>query len=110
MGLERGYSPHSHLKMWTKTTFSVPTVKDPEELIMRRVSLSVFSELMKPHKYIQENLKKYEEIPDLFFLGFTRRNNDTYLLAMLEWKVTPDAIVKTLDAMSEIVERYEEER
>ncbi|MCK4310496.1 MAG: hypothetical protein KAV48_06500 [Methanomicrobia archaeon] len=62
---------------------------------------------MKPHKYINEAFKEYGNISDLFFLGFTKRGKNKYLLAMLEWGVKPDTLAETLDAMSGIIEKYE---
>lgn len=95
-----GAPDEPHVEIWTKTNANVSCVEDPYKKILRiRI-------LRKPDTYIQEDLKAYGEIEHLLSLGFTRRGKDTYLLAMLDLDTNPDALAKTLDAMSEIVERY----
>jgi hypothetical protein len=92
--------PESHLEIWTKTKADVSYIRDPYRKILRK--------LHKPHKYIEEDLKEYgENISDLFFLSFTKRGKDKYLLAMLDWDTKPYVLSKVLDAMSEIVEKYD---
>jgi hypothetical protein len=97
-----GAPDEPHMEIWTKITATVPCIEDPYKKILRI--------LRKPDTYIQENIKEYGgNISDLLFLGFTKRDNDTYLLAMLDVDTTAYILTKMLDIMSEIVERYEKE-
>jgi len=95
-----GVPDEPHVEVWTKITATVSCIEDPYKKILRI--------LRKPDTYIQEDLKAYGgNISYLLFLGFTKRDNDTYLLAMLDVDTTSYILAKTLDAMSEIIEKYE---
>jgi hypothetical protein len=99
--------PKSHLDVYIKTKANISYNEDPYRVVIRKYTGS-FGEFIKPHKYIDEDLKEYgESISDLFFLGFTKRGKETYLLAMLEWNTKAYVLAKILDVMSEIVEKYE---
>jgi|GEM_PF-3066168 len=101
--------PKSHLELWIKlSTTNVFFIEDPYQRVLQKYTGSL-GEFMKPHRYIQEDLKEYgKNVSDLLFLGFTKRGKDKYLLAMLEWDTKPYVIAKVLDIMIEIVEKYEE--
>ncbi len=101
----RGF-PKSHLELWVLTTADIYCNESPYTKVTRKYAYDL-GEFMKPHKYINEAFKEYGNISDLFFLGFTKRGKNKYLLAMLEWGVKPDTLAETLDAMSGIIEKYE---
>jgi len=108
-GGEGGGFPKSHLELWVSTKSENYSTENPYLEVTRKYAYDL-GELMKPHKYIQEDLEDYgKNISDLFFLGFAKRGKDKYLLAMLDWNTKPYVLAKMLDIMSEIVEKYGKE-